>query len=76
MDAAHSELKRDIRRLAFISGGFDLAEKLSKSAEFLSTKQLIDVKKSLESNHKGGVDIQLAYDSDSGEDDTDGFSMK
>lgn len=71
------ELRRDIRRLAFFSGGKNLAEAVSKSAEIMDTSQLISLKKSLENTGKSSkTEIQLAP---AGKDDaleTDSFSMK
>lgn len=74
--AAADELRRDIRRLAFFSGGRDAADAVSISCRSMSTVQLISMKKALE-NRCGskGVELQLA-DFTEKEESTSAFSMK
>lgn len=76
--AADDELRRDIRRLAFCSGGRTAADFASVAAKNLNTTQLIAMKKSFEAksaSERGGIKVQLAVES-SDADCTDGFSMK
>lgn len=76
--AADEELRRDIRRLAFFAGGRNTADSLSAVAEYMCTKELIGLKKSLEKaggSSGGGVDVQLAANGDLSRE-TEGFSMK
>lgn len=76
--AADEELRRDIRRLAFFSGGKTAADAAALSAENLNTQQLIGLKKSFEDRadkNYGGIDVQLAP-AQAAENETDGFSMK
>lgn len=74
--AADEELRRDIRRLAFFSGGRNESVRISAAAEFMTTKQLIELKKSYESGRGSrGVEVQLAYDMNCGIE-TDSYSMK
>lgn len=73
---ADNELRRDIRRLAFFSGGKQAVDNAMISAEYMNTSQLIDMKKSFERRvPSDGVEIQLM----SGKEDdfsTEAFSMK
>lgn len=71
-----NELRRDIRRLAFFSGGKSVADSAMISAECMNTSQLIDMKKSFEKRVPStGIEVQLMPDK---EDDfsADQFSMK
>lgn len=73
---ADEELKRDIRRLAFFSGGKSAVESAMISAECMNTNQLIDLKKSFEKRSLSGkTEVQLIPD---GKDDfsAEEFSMK
>lgn len=74
--AADEELRRDIRRLAYFTGGRIAADIASVSAASLGTQQLIGLKKSFEARcGKNTAKLQL----DSSDDDneaTAGFSMK
>lgn len=73
---ADEELKRDIRRLAFFSGGKSAVENAMISAECMNTNQLIDLKKSFEKlSFSGQTEVQLISD---GKDDfsAEEFSMK
>jgi hypothetical protein len=78
IEAANRELRRDIRRLAFFSGGTAAADNISAAAEFMGTNQLIKMKKSLESDRKSsnnGIEIQL-YNESKNDCSADEFSMK
>ncbi len=56
----NDELKRDIRRLAFFTGGKPAVDSAMTSAEFMNTKQLIDMKKSFEKRvSPSGVEVQI-----------------
>lgn len=73
---ADEEIKRDIRRLAFFSGGKSAVENAMISAECMNTNQLIDLKKSFEKlSFSGKTEVQLISD---GKDDfsAEEFSMK
>lgn len=73
---ADEELKRDIRRLAFFSGGKSAVENAMISAECMNTNQLIDLKKSFEKrSFSGKTEVQLIS---GGKDDfsAEEFSMK
>lgn len=73
--SADEELRRDIRRLAFFSGGKAASDTAALAAENLSTQQLIALKKSYEKRTaRSGIDVQLA--SQAADSETDGFSMK
>lgn len=57
---ADSELRRDIRRLAFFSGGKSAVDNAMISAEFMNTNQLIEMKKSFEKCVPStGITVQL-----------------
>jgi hypothetical protein len=78
IEAANRELRRDIRRLAFFSGGTAAADNISAAAEFMGTNQLIKMKKSLESDRKSsnnGIEVQL-YKESKNDCSADEFSMK
>ncbi|MDE6797866.1 MAG: hypothetical protein K2J36_07640 [Ruminococcus sp.] len=73
---ADDEIRRDIRRLAFFSGGKSAVENAMISAECMNTGQLIELKKSFERcSYSGKTEVQLIPDN---KDDfsTDEFSMK
>lgn len=74
IQAVCKELRRDIRRLAFISQGYAAAENISKAAEFMDTMQLIEMKKALEINPSGRIEVQLALDNTES-CETDSFVM-
>lgn len=67
LEAAEKELRRDIRRLAFLSGGTAAAEGISQTAQIMNTAQLAELKKSFEANlartGKAEPPIQLAGES-------------
>ncbi len=76
--AADDELRRDIRRIAFCSGGKAAADFALAAAENMNTRQLIALKKSFEEKSVvlgKSVRVQLAAEP-LVEDCTDGFSMK
>ncbi|MBQ8296604.1 MAG: hypothetical protein IJX77_02335 [Ruminococcus sp.] len=76
--AADEELRRDIRRLAFFSGGKAASDAAALSAESMNTAQLIALKKSFESKNAvsfPGIEVQLAPES-AEESFGDEFSMK
>lgn len=76
--ACNDELRRDICRLAFFAGGKTASDTAVISAENLTTKQLIAMKKSFEEKLNGvSCEIQLysgVNSSDNGSQDA--FSMK
>ena len=69
-----NELRRDIRRLAFFTGGRQMADMASLSAKGMDTEQLIAYKRSLEKHCRGGVSLQLEQDGEA--DSVDGFTIK
>ncbi len=72
---ADEELRRDIRRLAYFSGGREAADSYSLACRDMDTSRLISLKKSLESRRKrNGIEVQLTTGST--EDAAEGFSMK
>lgn len=74
--AANEELRRDIRRLAFVCGGTGAAKFASRSAEMLDTQQLIELKKSFEMQRdSSGITVQLAQRNDDSSA-SDGFSLR
>lgn len=59
--AANEELRRDIRRLAFVCGGTGAAQFASRTAENMDTAQLIELKKAYENQKdSSGIAVQLA----------------
>lgn len=73
---ADNELRRDIRRLAFFSGGKSVADNAMISAECMNTSQLISMKKSFEKNMlSGGIEVQLMPEKENNFS-ADEFSMK
>lgn len=73
---ADNELRRDIRRLAFFSGGKSVADNAMISAECMNTSQLISMKKSFEKNMlSGGIEVQLMPEKEN-DFSADEFSMK
>lgn len=59
--AANEELRRDIRRLAFVCGGTGAAQFASNTAENMDTAQLIELKKAFENQRdSSGITVQLA----------------
>ncbi len=74
--AADEELRRDIRKLAYFSGGRAAADVASLSASGLGTSQLIELRKAFEKQlRKGGTEVQLDT-TERADDATDMFSMK
>ncbi|MDE5770424.1 MAG: hypothetical protein K2I06_02175 [Ruminococcus sp.] len=70
------ELKRDIRRLAFFTGGKSAVDSAMISAEFMNTSQLIDMKKSFEKRiSKNGAEVQIMPEKENSFS-ADEFSMK
>lgn len=75
--AANEELKRDIRRLAFVCGGTEAARFASNTAEYMDTDQLIELKKSFEYKRGAGtITIQLDENDSVTECTNDEFLMK
>lgn len=73
--AADSELRRDIRRLAFFNGGKSASDYITLTTETMGTQQLIALKKSLEKkSFRHETEVQLAPADKS--NSYDGFSMK
>ena len=61
LKAANEELRRDIRRLAFVQGGTGAASFASQTAENMDTAQLIEMKKAYERQRdSSGITVQLA----------------
>ncbi len=76
ISAADDELRRDIRKLAYFTGGRTAADIASLSASKLSTQELIEMRRSLEkqcSNNR--TELQLEY-SEAQDGQTEFFSMK
>ncbi len=70
------ELKRDIRRLAFFTGGKPAVDSAMTLAEFMNTGQLIEMKKSFEKRiSANGVEVQIIPEKENGFS-ADEFSMK
>ncbi len=70
------ELKRDIRRLAFFTGGKSAVDSAMASAEFMNTSQLIEMKKSFEKRvSPSGVEVQIMPEKEN-VFSADEFSMK
>ncbi len=70
------ELKRDIRRLAFFTGGKPAVDAAMMSAEFMNTSQLIEMKKSFEKRlSPTGVEVQIMPEKEN-DFSADEFSMK
>lgn len=73
---ADNELRRDIRRLAFFTGGKPAVDNAVISSEFMNTSQLIEMKKSFEKRVPStGIEVQLMPDKEN-DFSTDDFSMK
>lgn len=75
IEEADNELRRDIRRLAFFSGGKCAVNNAMISAENMNTTQLIALKKSFEKNISSGIEVQLISEKDT-DFSTDEFLMK
>lgn len=75
IEEADDELRRDIRCLAFFSGGKAAVNSAMISAENMNTTQLINLKKSFEKNISSGIEVQLIPEKDI-DFSTDEFSMK
>lgn len=73
---ADNELRRDIRRLAFFSGGKPAVENAMISAECMNTSQLIELKKSFERRAvPEKIEVQLMPENEN-DFSADEFSMK
>lgn len=73
---ADNELRRDIRRLAFFSGGKSVADNAMISAECMNTSQLIEMKKSFEKCVPStGITVQLMPEKEN-DFSADAFLMK
>ncbi|MDD6098644.1 MAG: hypothetical protein PUB66_07995 [Oscillospiraceae bacterium] len=76
VEAARAEILRDIRRLAFISGGTAAAGAVCDAAGRMNVRQLIELKKSYERRiTEKGVCVQLSPENKQ-EDSTDGFTLR
>ena len=76
VEAAGAELLRDIRRLAFVSGGTAAAGAVCDAAGRMNVRQLIELKKSYERRiTEKGVCVQLSPENKQ-EDSTDGFTLR
>lgn len=76
VEAAGAEILRDIRRLAFISGGTAAAGAVCDAAGRMNVRQLIELKKSYERRiTEKGVCVQLSPENKQ-EDSTDGFTLR
>ena len=76
VEAAGAEILRDIRRLAFISGGTAAAGAVCDAAGRMNVRQLIELKKSYERRiTEKGVCVQLSPENKQ-EDLTDGFTLR
>lgn len=79
IEAAENELRRDIRRLAFVNGGKKAADEASYKAKEMHTAQLIDMKKSFENERAGSVctvEVQLAGENAESDMSADQFLMR
>lgn len=73
---ADNELRRDIRRLAFFTGGKSAVDNAMISAECMNTSQLINMKKSFEKRaFSNGIEVQLMPQKEN-DFSADDFSMK
>lgn len=73
---ADEELRRDIRRLAYFTGGRNAADAVSLTSKAMDTQQLIGLKRSLEKQRSNtGTEVQLLPDS-SEKDCSADFSMR
>ncbi|MGN0576281.1 MAG: hypothetical protein ACI4J2_09650 [Ruminococcus sp.] len=76
VEAAGAELLRDIRRLAFVSGGTAASGAVCDAAGRMNVRQLIELKKSYERRiTEKGVCVQLSPENKQ-EDSTDGFTLR
>ena len=76
VEAAGAEILRDIRRLAFISGGTAAAGAVCDAAGRMNVRQLIELKKSYERRiTEKGVCVQLSPENKQ-EDSMDGFTLR
>lgn len=76
LEKADEELRRDIRRLAYFSGGKLAADTVAVSSKNMDTSQLLKLKKALEAKRSsGGIEIQLE-DQSGDNDNTSDFSMR
>lgn len=76
VEAAGAEILRDIRRLAFVSGGTAAAGAVCDAAGRMNVRQLIELKKSYERRiTEKGVCVQLSPENKQ-EDSTDGFTLR
>lgn len=76
VEAAGAELLRDIRRLAFVSGGTAAAGAVCDAASRMNVRQLIELKKSYERRiTEKGVCVQLSPENKQ-EDSMDGFTLR
>lgn len=65
ISVADEEIKRDIRKFAFFTGGKQTAERAMVLAEFMNTSQLIELKKSFEERMRNtGTEVQIIPEED------------
>lgn len=65
LTAADNELRRDIRRLAYFTGGRNTADAAIIAAMSMNTVQLMEMKKHYESlSRRSGIEVQLSADPD------------
>ena len=65
---------RDIRSLAYFTGGKELSDMLSHSAKNMTSEQLVSLKSTLENRCKRGISLQLESDKDN--DNIDSYTME
>lgn len=73
---ANEELRRDIRRLAYFTGGKIAADTVAVTSCGMNTNQLIALKKSLEKKQsRRGIELQLSNEAETDDSNTK-YSMK
>lgn len=73
---ADGELRRDIRKLAYFTGGKAAADAVAITSYSMNTNQLIALKKSLEKQQsRGGIELQLSPKSETNDSNNE-YSMK
>lgn len=73
---ADDELRRDIRKLAYFTGGKTAADTVAITSCAMSTNQLIALKKSLEKQRsRGGIELQLSPETKTGDSNAE-YSLR
>ncbi|MCM1006661.1 MAG: hypothetical protein NC485_01830 [Ruminococcus flavefaciens] len=73
---ADDELRRDIRKLAYFTGGKAAADTVALTSCGMSTNQLIALKKSLEKQRsRGGIELQLSPETKTGDSNAE-YSLR